>query len=1054
MIAQTVTCPSCKIPLDLNATPPVGGVTTTCPKCGEPIPIHRSTEVENLQPTAAFESSPVLAHETVSPVAGPGSREEATDDIATRTATPSVFAFREFPFLAPPQQPDELGRLGPYRVLGLLGAGGMGAVFRAEDPVLRRQIALKVMLPQHAIKPTAKDRFLREARAQAAVEHDHIITIHQVGEEGDVPFIAMPLLKGQTLADVLKANPAVPVGDAIQIAGEMAAGLAAAHEQNLVHRDIKPANVWLEGRSRRVKILDFGLARTEGDDAGAEPVTQEGAIIGTPAYMSPEQAQGESLDARTDLFSLGIVLYQMLTGFQPFTGKNTTAILMTVVSHSPPRPAELNPEVPAELDRLTMQLLAKSASDRPVSAEAVAEALCVVRASLNPRDPITAVFAPPAVVDPRETLASTDPDSEPPLHTVAVNLTTVSQRPRNRSLASRTWLLTVSLLASVAVVVLAAGIIKIKSKDGSEAVSHGGKAVGQDPKNDPVLPGDDRPAAEWALSLGGMVVTNRQEKFIKTVAELPKGPLLLTGLALQDANPSELAHFKDCKNLTGLWLGGTQVSDEGLANFKDCKKLTNLGLSCPQVTNVGVVYFKDCKNLTHIDLGTTQVSDAGVAQFKECNNLAALGLAATQVSDAGLLLLKDCNNLMELDLSGCTKVTDIALAQLKECKNLTSLKLQKTKVTEAGIAEFAKALPGCEIQSNGGVLEPRTINDRKAAEWALGLGGKIMIRLNEQILGLNAVAELPNEPFLVTVLMLPGSQATDAGLAHFKGCKYLTYFDLSNTPVTNAGLAHFKNCKNLTGFALQKTQVGDAGLAHLKDCKELTTMNIGFTDATDEGLTYFRDCKNLTGISLFNTKVTDAGLAHFKECKTLESLNLSNTRVTDGGLAYFKDCKHLKMLNLYGCTQVSDEGIAYFKDCKDLTELALYDTQVSDDGLAYFKDCHNLTSLWLGGRRVSNAGLAHFKDCKQLEEINLTNCTRVSNAGLEHFRGCKNLARLDLNWCTQVSNAGVAHFIDCKTLSSINLLKTKVNATGIDELKKALPQCKIEWDDGVIDPKK
>src|SRR4029079_17415868 len=141
-----------------------------------------------------------------------------------------------------------------------------------------------------------------------------VIVIHQVGEEGDVPFIAMPLLKGQTLSDALRANPMVPVAEAIRIAREMASGLGAAHEQNLIHRDIKPANVWLEGKSRRVKILDFGLARAETDADAATQVTQQGMIVGTPAYMAPEQAQGESVEARTDLFSLGVVLYQMLTG--------------------------------------------------------------------------------------------------------------------------------------------------------------------------------------------------------------------------------------------------------------------------------------------------------------------------------------------------------------------------------------------------------------------------------------------------------------------------------------------------------------------------------------------------------------------------------------------------------------------------------------------------------------------------------------------------------------------------------------------------------------------
>src|SRR4051812_39938957 len=169
-------------------------------------------------------------------------------------------------FLAPPEQPDEIGRLGPYRVLRVLGKGGMGLVLHAEDPQLRRAVALKVMLPNLAANPASRERFLREARAAAALEHDHITPIYQVGEDHGIPFIAMPLLKGMSLEEYLRTKGRMTLPQVLRVGREIARGLAVAHEKGIVHRDLKPANLWLDAAANgRVRILDFGLARAETD---------------------------------------------------------------------------------------------------------------------------------------------------------------------------------------------------------------------------------------------------------------------------------------------------------------------------------------------------------------------------------------------------------------------------------------------------------------------------------------------------------------------------------------------------------------------------------------------------------------------------------------------------------------------------------------------------------------------------------------------------------------------------------------------------------------------
>jgi urea transport system substrate-binding protein len=279
----------------------------------------------------------------------------------------------------PPDAPGELGTLAHYRVLNQLGQGGMGAVFLAKDPQLDRTVALKVMLPEMAAEASARERFLREARAVAAIKNDHVITIYQVGQYNDVPFLAMELLQGRTLDEQLEKTPSLPLAEVLRIGREVAVGLAAAHQKALVHRDIKPANIWLETPTGRVKILDFGLARTAKTKSH---LTETGLVIGTPDFMSPEQARGDAVDARSDLFSLGIVLYCLCTEEMPFQGKTVMAVL-TALAVSTPKPVrEINPKIPEPLADLIMRLLEKDPARRPATAEEVVDTIKAIEVEM------------------------------------------------------------------------------------------------------------------------------------------------------------------------------------------------------------------------------------------------------------------------------------------------------------------------------------------------------------------------------------------------------------------------------------------------------------------------------------------------------------------------------------------------------------------------------------------------------------------------------------------------------------------------------------------------
>jgi serine/threonine protein kinase len=397
-------CPSCGRRLSLDET--WAGKKCRCSACNQ---ILVAPQKGSAVSAAAGGSSPSVASRPALPPrrsAGGGTPTEnstfdqptilpdhvVSDENAARASVakevpaasgPAAAGQELIDFLAPAESPDELGRLGGYRILQVLGAGGMGVVFQAEELRLKRMVALKTMLPVLAVSAANRQRFQQEAETAAAIEHDNIITIYQVGEDRGVPFIAMPLLQGESLETRLKRAGRLSVPEVLRVARETAGGLAVAHGRGLIHRDIKPSNLWLEVKphddplapssvSFRVKILDFGLARSVTSDSS---LTRSGTIIGTPAYMAPEQARGQAVDGRCDLFSLGCVLYHACTGQQPFRGTDTLSTLLAVTEDTPPPPHQLNPQVPPSLSELIMMLLAKEPSERPSSARTLLQVL-------------------------------------------------------------------------------------------------------------------------------------------------------------------------------------------------------------------------------------------------------------------------------------------------------------------------------------------------------------------------------------------------------------------------------------------------------------------------------------------------------------------------------------------------------------------------------------------------------------------------------------------------------------------------------------------------------
>ena len=779
--------------------------------------------------------------------------------------TAAMFASdaRVAPSFGPPAEPGEVGQLGPYRIVRELGHGGMGAVYAAIDTRLDRRLALKVMLPRYAADLAAKARFLREARAAARVKHDNVVTVYEADERDGVPYIAMEFLEGYPLDEYLRKRGPPSIPQVVRITAEAASGLAAAHKLGLVHRDIKPGNLWLEAPQGRVKVLDFGLARPV--DAEVE-LTKSGAVVGTPAYMSPEQAQGEKVDARTDLFSLGVVLYRLCTGKLPFDGPSTIAVLMALGTQDPRPVREVNSLVPEKLAELIHQLLAKKVDDRPGTAAEVVRRLRAIAQEpagtrVRPADgssPQPSV-APSVVGDVPIQVTAPSPGANPfaafnadatekePLSAVAKSavakpalaapaMPAAPKPARKKSGGKMPWMFAGA--AALLVAVVAAVIIIIRNKDGSETkivVPEGatvtikemdGKTlakVGPDIKppgpdvkppgldiKSPAPPSDlDREAAEYVISLGGIARVAGDPRDFKVTSDLPKGRLKLSGIVLHGTKITDagLAYFKDCKGVEFIHLSSTAVTDTGLANFKDRKDVWFLDLAETAVRDTGLAHFQGFKRLGHLNLRGTYVTDAGLANFKDSKGIGYLNLSNTAVTNAGLVHFQGCKDLGSLDLLG-TAVTDDGLAHLKGCTGLTAL-------------------------------------------------------------------------------VANGLKLTGAGLESFKDCKDLRFLNLGGTEVTDAGLAHLKACRAIFIFNVAGTAVTDAGLASFKDCKDVGHLQLDGTAATDVGLAYFKDCKGMGYLGLAGTKVTDAGLTHFHDCKGLAYLNLTGTQVTAKGLAAF-----------------------------------------------------------------------------------------------------------------------------------------------------------------------
>jgi serine/threonine protein kinase len=404
---------------------------------------------------------------------------------------------------------------GRYRIEALLGAGGMGAVFRGHHLFLDRPVAIKVLRPHLARDPVAARRFVREARGTHAVVSDHAVQVLDCAATDDgLPYIVLELLDGRTVADELRADGPLAPRRAVRIARGVCAALAAAHRVGLIHRDLKPENLMLVRRGGdpdHVKVLDFGLAKameTAGDRAlSMAALTQGGVVFGTPDYMAPEQALGEPLDGRCDLYSLGATLFEMLTGQPPFSRASALAVLAAQVREPAPRLASLAPvRIPAELDDLVAACLAKRPADRPASADELAAALAGLEPTLagaGPRPPsgastaaLPAMTAGPTTELPaRGSSSPSSPAGPPETDRGAQDEDEPGPAPRRGSLAA-----VVAVAAALGLVILGITLAARGGRRDGRRAPPAVTSAGRDAPDAGAAPPDAAPAPDAALA--------------------------------------------------------------------------------------------------------------------------------------------------------------------------------------------------------------------------------------------------------------------------------------------------------------------------------------------------------------------------------------------------------------------------------------------------------------------------------------------------------------------------------------------------------------------------
>jgi len=885
----------------------------------------------------------------------------------------------------------------------------------------------------------------------------------------------------------------------------------------MIHRDIKPGNIWLEPTDQfaepattapfRVKILDFGLARPVSE---VDHLTAHGALVGTPSYMAPEQAAGETLDGRCDLFSLGVLLYKLCSGNLPFQGRDVIAVLSALASKAPESLSAVRPDIPPKLHQLIDRLLAKDPNDRPASAQRVATEIHAILHEIGSGSQSTVPVAPTA--NPRCAIETQASGFDPNAATVAASRPTISaQAPRKRQ---RLWIMTAFfglLLAIGSVVIVVKGRdgkrTQVEIPESSKATEKpDGTAIGElttvpDPKvangvrnpdrkaaaalnpyvnltltlasgkEEVVKKGEALPAEEFTLKGLGFVdflpEKFTEEIFLPAVAELrcleviaiwahnlypvsEEQIVQLAGLPLAktlkelsapfELTPGVLDGLKRFPKLDFLVCPATNVDDATLLRLSELKNLTRLGLGSlgrsgaiseqgreaiarlpvsallltdsPIVNRAFLQLLPKMSKLNHVNFYLARLDTDDIPLIASAPKLEIADLVDTGISDAGLAHLAKADKLWQVNVEKNPGVTDAGLDSLAKLPKLKHVLLRGTKVTAAGIDRLKKSLPRCRIEWDGGEIQPVVSPDRKAASalnpyldlaLTLASGKEAIVKKGEA---------LPAEEFTLKCIWahakdaVPEKFTEEILLPAVAELRYLVIMDM--IPLTDEQIVQ------LAGMPLANTlQILSAQfeltpriLEGLKRFPKLAYLHCGATNVDDATLLQLCELKNLLHLGLERLGRSGKISAQGREAVAripVTGLILTDSPIVDRAfLQLLPKMSKLEQVNFSGCPLETDD-IPFLAAAPKLQAAALSATGISD------------------------AGLAHLAKAAKLWLVHVDANPGVTDAGLD------SLAKMP-------------------ELKKVSLRGTKATIAGIDRLKKALPQCRIEWDGGVIEP--
>jgi serine/threonine protein kinase/Leucine-rich repeat (LRR) protein len=775
---------------------------------------------------------------TRGPDAGPPDPTPQTELLTTLDPERGEDVENALKFLEPSNRPGSLGRLAHYEVLEVLVNGGFGTVVKAFDEKLHRFVAIKLMSPLLAATSASRKRFVREARSAAAVRHANVIAIYAV-EDQPIPYLVMDYIAGRTLQQKLEMTGPLDLPDVLRIGQETAAGLAAAHEMGLIHRDIKPGNILLEEGVEHVKITDFGLARAA-DDAS---LTQSGFIAGTPLYMAPEQALGEKIDQRADLFSLGSVLYAMCSGRPPFRAANTIAVLKRVVEDTPRPIREIIPEVPGWLCELISQLHAKNPADRITSARDVSDLLARRLAELQGTGSLPAPLAVPRSAEAKAPAAK---EALKPPWSI----------PWSRFFNRRRMVVATALVMlfgclgfseATGVTDFHSTVIRLFSPEGTLVVEvddpgvsvkvegSGVVITGAGAREIRLVPGRYTVEASknGKLVRHELVNVAKNGRQVVRVSQEPPPPAAKAAPRSADESAWErvvaaLSATEQVKAVRARLKELNPNFDSPLVPVIEDGVVRELAFSTDDVTDVSPV-----RVLTRLrSLKCSGLGDRN-SPLTDLSPLSGLPLRRLVLAKGELFDLSPLRGmpLTEFSCYG-TRVTDLSPLRGMDLRVLNCDSIRASDLSP---------LKGMPLEN--------LVLTRKAEDLAV-------------LAGMNTLEHLYFE----------GTTISD--LSPLKGLK-LTTLTMCTNPISD--LSPLQGMK-LTFLHAGATKVSD--LSPLNGMP-LTHLNCAGTNVSDAGLAQIKDCQSLVLLSLDNTQVSDAGLAHLKGMKNLKRLFLVRTRASD-----------------------------------------------------------------------------------------------------------------------------------------------------------------------------